>query len=98
LLDVKPFYAHYFLNSKVEYDRPGIPTAAASYTKTGTVLIFNTKFLESLSYQEVSGLVEHEILHLLFDHLKHFEKINKIKDALDKMNEDSLSNQAMDIA
>ena len=98
LLDTNPFYAHYFLNSKIEYDKPGTPTAAASYTKTGTILIFNTEFINTLSYQEVSGVIEHEILHLLFDHLKHFEKINKIKDVIDQKNEASLSNQAMDIA
>ena len=98
LLDTNPFYAHYFLNSKIEYDRPGIPTAAAGYTKTGTVLIFNTDFVNTLTYQETSGLIEHEILHLLFDHLKHFDKIDKIKDVIDKINEVGLSNQAMDIA
>ena len=98
LLDTNPFYAHYFLNSKIEYDTNNVPTAAAGYTKTGTVLIFNTDFVNSLTYQEVSGLVEHEILHLLFNHTKNFEKNDKNENKIDKKNRLNLFNQAMDIA
>lgn len=68
LLDTRPFYAHFFLNSKIIYDAPGIDTAAAGISKTSTILAFSTKFLETLTPQETCGLIEHEVLHLLFEH------------------------------
>ena len=69
LLDTKPFYACFFLASQVKYDHPQVPTAAATMTKIGPMLIFNTEFISKFTAAEVSGIVEHEVLHLLFEHV-----------------------------
>lgn len=72
LLTTNPFYANFFLNSRIVYDNPQIPTAAAGLTATETVLYFNTEFLEKHNAEEISGVVEHEVYHLLFDHVSDF--------------------------
>jgi predicted metal-dependent peptidase len=68
LLDTNPFYACFFLNSKVEYDTHKVETAGAAMTSRGPLLIFNTKFLSTMTPSEVGAIVEHEVLHLLFSH------------------------------
>lgn len=71
LLKTNPFYANFFLASHIKYDtkNPNF-TASASYCpKTGgSILSFGSSFIETLSTDELAGLVEHEILHLLFEH------------------------------
>jgi predicted metal-dependent peptidase len=69
LLESKPFYAYFFLDSKVEYDKYNVATAGAVMTARGPLLIFNSTFMESLTHTEVSAVIEHEVLHLLFDHV-----------------------------
>lgn len=68
LLDTNPFYAHFFLNSKIVYDVPGVPTASATLTPSSVMMCFNSKFVEALTPQQVCGVVEHETLHVLFNH------------------------------
>ncbi len=75
LLDNRPFYAYFFLDSKIEYDKYGVATAGATISAKGPTLIFNTKFIESLTPEELSGVVEHEVLHLLFDHVSMDRKL-----------------------
>lgn len=90
LLNTRPFYAHFFLNSKIVKDHPGVPTAAAAITNESTVLIFNSEFIAKLKDTELAAVVEHEILHLLFDHvsaMKFDKDINK-----------HIANIAMDLA
>ncbi len=80
LLDKNPFYAHFFLNSKIEYDKYGVPTAGAALTPTNTVIVFNTTYIDSLTQEEVCAVVEHEVDHILFDHvsaMKHDKMLNK---------------------
>lgn len=74
LLDNNPFYAHFFLSSKIVYDDPKVPTAAATISETGCTLYFNTEWLNQYSTEEVCGVVEHEVLHLLFDHVSEMKK------------------------
>jgi len=68
LLDSRPFYAHFFLDSRVEYDKYNVTTAGACMTSKGPILTFNTKYIDTLISDELAGVVEHEVLHLLFDH------------------------------
>lgn len=80
LLDKNPFYAHFFLNSKIEYDKYDVPTAAAALTASHTLLVFNTKWIEKHTLTEVCAIVEHEVDHILFDHIsvmKYDTLINK---------------------
>lgn len=68
LLDTKPFYANFFLNSKIMFDKPGVERAGAAMTKSGPVMIFNRAFLATLSKETTAAVIEHETLHLLFEH------------------------------
>lgn len=80
LLNHHPFYAHFFLNSKIVYDKYNVGTAGAAITPTGVIMAFDTKFVESLTYEEVAAVIEHEVLHILFDHIstmKHDPLIDK---------------------
>lgn len=74
LLNTKPFYAHFFLNSKIVMDYPTVPTAAAVVTKTGTMFIFNSEFLNSLTEEGIIAVIEHEVLHFLFEHVDQMGK------------------------
>lgn len=91
LLEVNPFYAHFFLSSKVSYDKYDIPTAGAALTTKGVELVFNTKWLAPFSPEEVCAIVEHEILHVLFSHLENFGK-------KEEQEQKMLANVAMDCA
>lgn len=69
LLETNPFYAHFFLSSKIVYDRFNVPTAGAKIGRDGVTLIFSTKYIDTLTLDETIGLIEHEILHVVFDHV-----------------------------
>lgn len=77
LLMHQPFYAHFFINGKVEYDTRKVPTAAVFMSRSGPVFIFNSKFINSLSDVAVAAVVEHEVKHVLFRHTKHFKDSSK---------------------
>src|ERR1035437_1224959 len=80
LLNEKPFYAHFFLRSQVIYDDPKIPTAAAEVSREGLRLYFNNKYLSENTPEAVAGVIEHEVLHLLFEHtvVMHDKTLNKL--------------------
>jgi predicted metal-dependent peptidase len=69
LLNTKPFYAHFFLSIQIVYDKYNVPTAGATITPKGPMLIFNSQWMGKLNVEECAGVIEHEILHLLFDHV-----------------------------
>ena len=79
LLNTKPFYAHFFLNASVKYDMLEVPTAGAALTREGVVLVFNKDFISKLTEEEVGAIIEHEVLHILFDHIynMHDKSLNK---------------------
>jgi len=89
LIEEKPFYAYFFLNSAIRYDVTGVPTAAAGIERDSTVLIFNREFMYSKTVTEIQAIVEHEILHLLFMHVADMKN-----DSLNK----KAANVAMDVA
>ena len=93
LLEKKPFYAYFLLSSVIEYTdnskKEGIPTAGVRMDKNGPKFVFNTDFVNTISPGGLAGIVEHEILHLLFQHTQVFKDTNYDK---------QLSNIAMDLA
>lgn len=91
LLNEKPFFAHFFLNSKIVFDLLGVPTAGAAVTKESTLLVFNREFINSLNADEVCAVIEHEILHLLFEHV-YIMRDNK------SLFNNHIRNLAMDVA
>lgn len=90
LLKTKPYYAHFFLNSTVIMDWGNIPTAAAVATNKGTLFVFNSKFLESLKYEEIIAIIEHEVLHFLFEHVYEMKR--------EEPQDNHIKNIAMDVA
>lgn len=68
LLQNEPYYAHFILNSNLLYDRWGVPTAGACVVQGVPTLVFNSKFIEKLSHEELTEVLKHEVLHLTFDH------------------------------
>ena len=90
LLNTRPFYAHFFLNSKIIYDDKNVPTGAAALINATPTLYFNTEFMELQTQEQLAGLVEHEVLHILFDHITTFKEENLL-------NKD-VANIAMDLA
>jgi predicted metal-dependent peptidase len=68
LLSQEPFYAHFAMNSRIVFDKFGVPTAGAAVMSGVPVLVFNSTFLDKLSDEEVVAILKHEILHLLFQH------------------------------
>lgn len=94
LLNTQPFYAHFFLNSKIEYDKYNVPTAGAAVTPTCTIIVFNTQFVETLSVPELVAVIEHEVLHILFEHTTQFAEQMRAPGGYSK----EVSNIAMDLA
>ena len=93
LLEHNPFYANFFLDSRVVYDKYKVDTAAAAMTSKGPLLIFNTEFVEKLSQTEVTALIEHEILHLLFEHTSVHKKESGIRHKIANIAMDAAINQ-----
>lgn len=69
LLKEEPFYAHFILNSKLMYDAYNIPTAGVTVASGVPLMVFNSEFVNKLTQPEIKGLLKHEVLHLVLDHL-----------------------------
>jgi predicted metal-dependent peptidase len=69
LLNEKPFYAYFLINSTVLWDAYGVETAAAGVMNATPTLLFNSKFVSTLTTEELAGVIEHEVEHLVHDHV-----------------------------
>lgn len=69
LLETNPFYAHFFLNCEIKYDVPKLATAAVRVTDRNVQMMFNTEFISKLTVNELCAVIEHETLHILFEHI-----------------------------
>lgn len=76
LLSEKPFYAYFLINSAVLWDAYGVPTAGAGVLNATPTLIFNSKFVSTLTTEELAGLIEHEVEHLVHDHTGLCKRLN----------------------
>ena len=68
LLETNPFYAHFFLNCEIQYNT-SIPTAGVCMTNRGVRMVFNPEFIARFSVKELGAIIEHETLHILFEHV-----------------------------
>tara|TARA_R100000027_G_scaffold10737_1_gene7665 strand:- start:909 stop:2090 length:1182 start_codon:yes stop_codon:yes gene_type:complete len=66
LLLNKPFFGQLATRLRLEDASESIPTAATD----GRRFLFNRKFVDSLSDNELDFLVGHEVLHCVFDHMQ----------------------------
>jgi len=78
LLKTEPFYAQFTLNCEVRYNTNNVPTAGAGVQNGRLILIFNTKYMDSLPFESQVAILKHEVLHLLFDHndWTYYDKLN----------------------
>lgn len=90
LLETNPFYAHFFLNCEIQYDTHNVPTAGVMLTDRNIRMVFNTKFIDGLTVPEIGSIIEHEVIHILMEHISVPHK--------DKTIQPQLSNIAMDCA
>lgn len=88
LLSTNPFYAHFFLNCEVQYDTKNVPTAGVMITDRNILMIFNSEFLTKLTPKEIGAIIEHEVLHILFEHI--------VAGKRDKNLQQMIANVAMD--
>jgi len=64
-----PFYGMFLIGLNKEWNE-SIPTAGVSKHNINYKLVINTEFWASLSSDHKKGLLWHELLHIVFDHLK----------------------------
>lgn len=90
LLETNPFFAHFFLNCEVQYDTHNVPTAGVMITDKNILMVFNSQFIDSLTTIELKAVIEHEVMHILLEHITVPKK--------DKVIIPQLANIAMDCA
>lgn len=64
----EPFFAT-IIRSFCKYKTTDIPTAGVSCTDEGMSLYWNPSFLDSLTVDEIFGLLKHECYHLILGHV-----------------------------
>ena len=78
LLMEQPFFGTLALRLKV-IETEDIDTAATD----GTRLMYNAKFVEKLTPHELVGLIAHEVLHCVFNHMtrrqEHLERCMRLR-------------------
>lgn len=95
LLDNKPFYAHFFLDSKISYDILNVPAAGVRATSTGVEFIFNTEWVNKHTPGQIGSVIEHEVLHVLFEHITCY-KDPVIEKHIANIAQDASINQFLD--
>lgn len=68
LLQTEPFFAHFILSLKIEFDTHNVPTMGVSVQNGQINLVINSTFLSSLTLLEQCACLKHEIMHLLLEH------------------------------
>lgn len=63
-----PFHTHFLARWKMEPTH-AVPTMAVTVRGSATHLLYNPDFVVSCSFDELAGVVHHEINHLLFEHV-----------------------------
>lgn len=74
-LNTNAFYAE--LSRRIyKYPTRAIPTAAVVYHKEtdDIALVWNPEFFESMTHDEIMGVLKHEFMHLIFGHLNERRK------------------------
>lgn len=71
LFNDMPFYGILSLRVRKRIDDEATNTACVSFgrDKFSLEMLFNSKFLESLSLEQTRGLIEHELQHIILGHL-----------------------------
>ena len=75
LLKTKPFYAH-FITSMQVYEDSNVPTAGVNVQQKINLYV-NPDFWETLPLNHQIGVLEHEVNHILYNHISRGEQLNK---------------------
>ncbi len=68
MLGKYPFHARFIATWRIELTR-AVPTMGVTVRGSATHLLYNPDFVVSCSFDELAGVVHHEINHLLFEHV-----------------------------
>ena len=82
LMFKEPFYTRIY-RSITKIETIDVPTAGVTIIDNNFTLFWNRNFLSSLTPLEVSGLLKHEALHLVFGHVDNISRVVKIKKSND---------------
>ena len=96
LLRDKPFYAHFFLGAVQDYDSKKISTAGVGFFNNKINFVWNKSFLSELAPSEVKFVIQHEIAHVMFEHIYYDYKGNKINKSNANIAQDCAINQIID--
>jgi predicted metal-dependent peptidase len=69
LLKTEPYYAHFIMESRILFDVYKVPTAAVAVVNGTPTIIFNSEWIDRWSDEQICGVLKHEILHLVLDHI-----------------------------
>jgi len=73
-----PFWAYLSLYLKIEEDTKGkLPKYAGMGVNVKGELLYNKKFIETISNEELEGVIAHELNHLVFNHLLRLGNRNR---------------------
>lgn len=68
MLGTYPFHTHLLARWQIEPTQ-AVPTMGVTVRGSATHLLYNPDFVVSCSFDELAGVVHHEINHLLFEHV-----------------------------
>lgn len=96
LIQRAPFYAHFYLGCRTLWDVKGIPRAAVGFTDKRPTFIFNSRWFASIPERQREAVLEHEIDHLMYRHLRGSKKLREAYPNVSNIHE--LANYAQDCA
>lgn len=69
-----PFFSEFLLRfTYIKSEK--IPTMGVSFQNKALTLYYNPKFMESLSTEELAGVLAHEIMHIIYNHSFRFDAL-----------------------
>jgi len=72
----RAFYGSILLKTMIEQTKK-IPTMGVCVRNTELYLIYNPDFVEPLTMLELIAVLEHEVLHIIYEHLNVNDEVNK---------------------
>lgn len=98
LITEKPFYGR-LVSGLQRIARPGLKTMAVGIRSRRLTFFYDPAFLDTLSYRSALFILEHELLHLVLDHIpRNLEVLARCTSDLERRKAAHVANIAMDAA